>query len=221
MLTNESLLVLYKRCLNASYKHVENDGDYCLTRNGDVLYFFLQWSNSKADWKNNFDFPAKPYKDMGKKWMCHRGFLKVWKSIKPYVADTIADTTIKKIIVVGYSHGGALAALAHEYVWYNRPDLREEGLESYGFGAPRVFFGWHISKDLKERWKHFHPIRNCRDIVTHLPPILFGFKHVNKVIKISSPIIAKVSKLNCVNAHCEDNYINSLKANIEEDCHEE
>lgn len=221
MITNETLVNLYERCLYAKYQHVENDGDFAFQREGDTLYFLLQWSHGGADWRNNFDFPAKPYKDMEKKWMCHRGFLRVWKSIKPYIKQTIADPSVKKIIVVGYSHGGALAALAHEYVWFNRPDLRDENLESYGFGAPRVFFGWHIDKELKERWKHFHPIRNRNDLVTHVPPVLFGFRHVNKVTTITSELVEKPFKLDCINSHCAKNYINSLYALTADACHGE
>ena len=86
------------------------------------------------DWKNNFDFPAKPYKDMEVNWSCHRGFLRVWKSIEPYLEEVINDMTISQIYIVGYSHGAAIASLCHEYVWYHRPDLRDNGLEGFGFG---------------------------------------------------------------------------------------
>ena len=134
------LKALFNRCLNAKYKHVENDGDYALEREGDSLYILFECSNGKVDWKNNFDFPAKPYKDMEITWSCHRGFLKVWKSIEPYIANAITDPTVKKITIVGYSHGAAIASLCHEYVWYNRPDLREGNLEGFGFGCPKVYW---------------------------------------------------------------------------------
>lgn len=96
--------------------------------------------------------------------------------------EEIKNPKYKKIIVVGYSHGAAIATFCHEYVWFNRPDLREDGLEGFGFGCPRVYWG-RMKKSLKERWKHFHPIRDMNDIVTHVPPVIFGFRHVNKLIK--------------------------------------
>lgn len=206
-----NLLKLYKSCLNAKYKTVENQGDYAIKRADNTLYLFFEWSDGKEDWRNNFDFPAKPYKDMGKTWYCHRGFLKVWKSIEPYLKDAIMDKTVKRVYIVGYSHGGAIATLCHEYVWYNRPDLRDN-LIGYGFGCPRVYFGWTIDKELKQRWEHFHPVRNLNDIVTFVPPVLFGFRHVNKVLKIGEKGVfaLRKNKLACVDAHRPENYTKSL-----------
>ena len=207
-----NLLDLYKRCLNAKYTVVENKGDYAIERDGDTLYLFFEWSDEKEDWINNFDFPAKPYKDMGTTWYCHRGFLKVWKSIEPYLKDAVMDETIKQVIIVGYSHGAAIATLCHEYVWFNRPDLRDK-LVGYGFGCPRCFWGWTISEELKERWANFHPVRNLNDLVTYVPPVLFGFRHVNTVITIGTKDKFKVreSQLKCIDAHRHTNYIYSLE----------
>ena len=206
------LLNLYQKCLNANYTTVENQGDYAIKQAGSKLYLFFEWSDGATDWKNNFNFPAKPYKDMGTTWYCHRGFLKVWKSIEPYVKGAIMRPTVKSVTIVGYSHGAAIAALCHEYVWFNRPDLRDK-MEGYGFGAPRVFWGFKMREELKERWKNFHPVRNLNDIVTYMPPALFGFRHVNDVIEIGEDLqfAKKDYKLDCVNAHMPQNYIYSLQ----------
>lgn len=210
------LLDLYNRCLDADYISVENSGDYAIEREGDTAYLLFQWSNGQEDWKNNFDFAAVPYKDMSIEWKCHRGFLRVWKSIEPYIADTVADKSIKHFVLVGYSHGAAIATLAHEYVWFNRPDLRPENsgslmnIEGYGFGCPRVFFG-KMEKELRKRWQSFIPIRNLNDIVTHLPPLIFGYKHTAPVMKIGEKgKLIKYRKLNCVSAHYPYNYKLSL-----------
>lgn len=205
-------------CLNASYHHVENGGDYAIRREGSTAYLLFQWSNGKEDWKNNFDFFAKPYKDMQVTWRCHRGFLRVWKSIEPYVQKTVLDKRVKHFVIIGYSHGAAIAALAHEYVWFNRPDLHSDvtgslfNIEGFGFGCPRVFFG-RMKKELRKRWSTFLPIRNLNDIVTHVPPTLFGFRHVSPVLTVGHKQwnYAKHSKLSCVNAHYPDNYITSLE----------
>lgn len=203
---------LFKKCYNAKYNHVNEDGDYAIEKKGDTLFLLFQWSHSKTDWHHNFMFGAKPYSDMKIKWRCHRGFLRVWKSIKPYIESSVADMSIKRIYIVGYSHGAAIASLCHEYVWYNRPDLRENGLEGFGFGCPRVFFGWRMKASLKERWKHFHPVRNMCDIVTHLPPHLFGYRHVNKVLQL--PKIGFKERhtiFKCVDSHYPENYIYSAR----------
>lgn len=206
------LLNLYNKCLNAHYRTVENSGDYAYKQIGNKLYLFFEWSDSIEDWVNNFSFPAKPYKDMGELWFCHRGFLKVWKSIEPYLKNIIMRSTVKSIVIAGYSHGGAIAALCHEYCWFNRPDLRNK-IEGYGFGAPRVFWGWRMSTELKQRWENFHPVRNVNDIVTHVPPVLLGFRHVNEVIEVGEKdqFALRKNKLSCIDAHRPENYIYSLE----------
>lgn len=206
-----SLLSLYKSCLNAEYTTVENQGDYAIKRTGDTLYLFFEWSDGATDWKNNFNFPAKPYKDMGKLWFCHRGFLKVWKSIEPYVAPAIKDETVKRVVIVGYSHGASIAMLCHEYVWYSRPELRNR-LVGYGFGCPRVYWGWFISKKMKQRWENFHVIQNLNDVVTHVPPVAFGFRHINKPLKIGDKGEFALRKgIARVDAHRPENYVYSLE----------
>ena len=77
-----------------------------------------------------------------------------------------------------------MAFFATECVWFHRPDLREDGLEGYGFEAPRVYGGWRVKKSLQERWAKFKVIRNNNDLVTHCPPALFRFCHAGKILKI-------------------------------------
>ena len=162
------------------YVQVENAGDYAVRREGDLLKIFFEWSDGGEDWKNNFDFPAKPYKGMENLWFCHRGFLRVWKSIEPYVVDAISDPTVRKIEIAGYSHGAAIALLCYEYCVFHRPDAVVEGV---GFGCPRVFWGI-IPEAVKERFSGFKVVRNGNDIVTHVPPALFGFRHISEVVKV-------------------------------------
>ena len=175
--------------LQDKYIHVENGGDYYIERNGDTLKIFFEWSDGLEDWKSNLNFfaiPWKPYKDMKHIWLCHRGFLKVWKAIEPHIAECINDPDVKKIEVVGYSHGAAIALLCYEYCTFNRPDIEVEGA---GFGCPRVFWGF-VPKSVKERFKSFKVIWNGNDIVCRVPPVIFGFRHISTVEKIgqSNPI---------------------------------
>lgn len=207
-----NLLEGFNRCWNAKYTHVENAGSYAIERDGDRLYLLFQKSNGTEDWKNNFDFPAVPYKDMEIPWKCHRGFLKVWKSIEPYIEGAVKDLTIKEIMVIGYSHGAAIAMLAHEYVWYHRPDLRDTGLIGLGYGAPRCYWGWAIPEDLKKRWEEFYIIRNNNDIVTYVPPVLFGFRHTGTIVPVGDDsCILRKNKLKCIDDHRPENYIYSLE----------
>lgn len=214
MIDMNKLLYYGERCRKAKYIRVENDGDYAIEREGDTVYLLFQWSNDDTDWKNNFDFPTSPYNDMNAKWKCHRGFLRVWKSIKPYIESVVMDYTVNKFIIVGYSHGAAIAAFAHEYVWFNRPDIRDNNLEGYGFGSPRCYWGFVIPKNLKQRWINFYVIRNCDDIVTHVPPAIIGFVHTGNVICIGdkNKYAIRKNKLKCIDAHRWPNYRYSLES---------
>lgn len=188
-------------CLFAKYIHVKNDGSYAVKREGDKLTLYFEKSKGFRDWWNNFNFPAKPYRRMDNLWFCHRGFLKVWKSIEPHIKSDICNLSISTIEIVGYSHGGAIAQLCYEYVKYNRPDVLVTG---YGFGSPRVIWGF-LCKSVKRRFEDFKVIRNGNDLVTHLPPKFLGFRDVCKVEKIGE------SK-GLIEDHLECNYLQALKA---------
>lgn len=175
-----SLLSKFDTCLWAKYKHIENDGSFAIIREGDALVLLFEKSNGLTDWRNNFNFPAKPYRDMNNLWFCHRGFLKVWKSIEPYIAKEVCDISVKKIDIIGYSHGGAIAQLCFEYVKFNRPDVEVSGV---GFGSPRVFWGF-ACKAVKARFNGFKVIRNGNDIITHLPPVFLGFRHICEIVRV-------------------------------------
>lgn len=196
---------LFKRCLNADYTHCGEGGDYAIQVEGDTLYLLFECSDGLEDWKNNFDFPNEPYKDMKPKWYCHRGFLKVWKSIRDEVEAKVAENLteqITNIICIGYSHGAALAVLATEDMAYLHGHQIE--VSGYGFGAPRVLWGV-VPREVGERLKKFVTVRNIPDIVTHVPPIIFGFRNAGALIEIGEK-----GKYNCIDAHRPESYIAEL-----------
>lgn len=196
---------LFKKLVSVSYIHVENSGDYAIERYGDTLFIYLESSNGNEDWKNNLDFPVKfKLRENDISFRCHRGFLRVWESIKPYLKKEIMDTGLNKIVVSGFSHGAGLAVLCYEYIWYHRPDLRES-LEGYGFGGPRVLWGRNARK-IAHRWQNFLLIRNIDDLITHLPPAFFGYFHVGSLIKIGEK-----GKYTKIDAHRPESYLIELK----------
>ena len=206
MKSPQELIKLLKMNTTMNYTHTENDGDYAYTINGNTLYLFFQQTKGSTDWKNNFKFPAKAYKDSETTLYVHSGFLKVWKSIKKEIKDLLFYAPVDEVVIVGYSHGAALAGLCHEYIWFNRPDLREgEKLQTYAFGCPRFLFG-PLKKEIKERFKNFYPFRNHTDIVTHVPPVIFGYRHVGNLIKIG-----KEQKYSPVDSHRDYAYIEALE----------
>lgn len=208
---------LFKNCAyDVKYKTVGNDVNYAFVEDGETLYIYFQGSSSVTDWLRNFMFRARPYKDMEVPYKVHRGFLAAWKEVEDLVIAKVTDKKVvgwdsrnvpikaykyKRIVVVGYSHGGALAALCHECAWFHRPDIRER-VRGYGFEAPRFYSGWRVKAQLAERWANFRVIRTNNDIVTHCPPKLFGYCHVGKLIRVSADAsVVKGLLPKCVKSH--------------------
>ena len=152
--------------------------------------------------------PVVPYKDMFKKWRVHGGFLKVWKSMQNDIEDYVAEILnnhpeIKKIVLIGYSHGASLAVLATEDMEYLYGDKYE--ISGFGFGTPRVLWGI-VPKEVKHRLRNFTSIRNIPDIVTHVPPMIFGFRNAGTLVKIGEK-----KKYSPVDAHRPKSYIAELE----------
>ncbi len=197
---------LFVRCLYAKYFTVERGGSFALEREGERLYIYFEKSHGAEDWQNNFDFFVSQH---GREcprdcevWYAHGGFLRVWQSVLPYIEGVLLDLDIREIVTVGYSHGAALALLCHEYIWFNRPDIRGS-IYGYGFGCPRVIWG-RVPRE-RERWGSFYRIKNYDDVVTHLPPSALGFRHVGRQITVGG-----AGLYSRVDAHREENYIKEL-----------
>lgn len=203
---------LFIRCLKASYRKTPKSGNYAIEVDGDTIYLLFECSNGFWDWVHNFLFPAKPYKRMDCVWFCHRGFLKVWKAMRDEVEaevkkillenQTYDATPIKNIVCVGYSHGGAISLFATEDMSYLYGDTLN--VTGYGFGAPRVIWGF-APKAVKNRLQRYFVVRNIPDLVTHVPPVVFGFRHVNGVVKVG-----KRGKYTPIKAHFASSYKNEL-----------
>lgn len=198
---------LFNRCLRAKYIHTVEDGDYAIELDGDTLYLLFQWSHSHMDWVSNFDFPARAYKNGDDKWRVHRGFLRVWKAMRDDIERAVIDTLnehaeISEIVCVGYSHGAAVALLATEDMQYLFGD--KYTVNGYGFGCPRCVWG-KLPEGVYARVMRFKAISHKQDIVSHLPPRVFGFRHLNKLVLTAG------ERLNCVDAHRPENYLKTLE----------
>lgn len=199
-----TLAELYDKVLTTQYIQLkERAASFAYERKGNTLYLYFECSNGATDWKTNFNFPAKPYCDMKNVWFAHRGFLEEWKVIKKVLKPCIMEKDVKKIVIAGYSHGGALALLCHEYCAYHRSDISDK-IFGYGFGAPRVVFLF-LRKSLRNRLKNFFVVRNCRDLVTHLPPIAFGFRQAGNLLHIG-----KGERYRAIASHYPQNYQTEL-----------
>jgi hypothetical protein len=211
--------ILFTNCVYASYNNVGDCVSYAFVEKDDTLYIYFQGSSSIADWVRNFWFFKKPYKDMETPYYVHGGFLAAWKEVEDIVINKITETLPdsseykwKRIVTIGYSHGGALSGLCHECVWFHRPDIRDN-IFGIGFESPRFYHGFAVKKQLQERWKNYVVFRNHNDIVTRCPPFLFGFCHVGQVITIGRPEANSMElykKPHCIGAHYPERVFESL-----------
>ena len=196
---------LFAECLTRKYQTVENAASFSTTIENGTLFLFFEPSNGREDWDNNLNFRIRPYDDMNPAWYCHAGFLKVFRSALPYLEPYILSPEVKRAVTVGYSHGGALAILCHEAIWFRRPDIRSR-IRTFAYGAPRVLFA-PIPGAVKKRFGELYLIQNEGDIVTHLPPAILGFRHVGNVIAIG-----KEGAQNAIDAHRPESYLAALHA---------
>lgn len=211
--------MFYECAYKGNWETVGNDVDYKFKETRDELIIFFSPSNSLTDWKRNFMFKKRPYKSMSEPYKVHRGFLKAWKEVEDIIIkkvteiengdphDDLANSRYKHrvITIVGYSHGGALAQFCHECVWFHRPDLRHSlNFVTYAIESPRIFGHYKMSDKLKERWMNCILIRTNNDIVTYMPPKLFGYCDVNAVCQIEGDTSLVKRRLpKCVKSHYE------------------
>ena len=194
---------LFLECLDKDYQTVENAASFHAEIENGTLRLFFEPSNGEEDWINNLNFRVRPYDDMDPVWYCHAGFLKVFKSALPYLKPYMDSESIHHAITVGYSHGAALSILFHEAMWFRRPDLRGR-IKTFAYGAPRVLYA-PIPQKIRARFHELYLIQNAGDIVTRVPPAIFGFRHVGNVIAIGQK-----NKYNAIDAHRPESYLAEL-----------
>ena len=198
---SQFLYDMFEQCLNQSYTHTENGASYSFYREGSTLYIFFEKSNGAVDWKSNFNYRVVKYPSENKRFACHEGFLMVWLDILPHLEREISDKAVQEIVSVGYSHGAGVALLCYEYCRYARVDIQDK-IFGFGFGSPRVIWG------TSDRcvWNGFFVIKNIDDLITHLPPAIFGYRHVGQMLTIG-----KSGKYSKIDAHRQENYLYELK----------
>ena len=196
---------LFLECLDKDYQTVENAASFHAEIENGTLRLFFEPSNGEEDWINNLNFRVRPYDDMDPVWYCHAGFLKVFKSLLPYIMPHILDPQTRRAVITGYSHGGALAILCHEAMVFHRPELVRH-VKTFAFGAPRVLFGT-VPVAVRARFSELYLIQNAGDAVTHLPPALLGYRHVGHKI-----LIGQKGAYSPIDAHRPESYLAALDA---------
>ena len=199
----DDLYKLFHLCAyDVDYEQVGDSVNYAFQEGVNDLYIFFQGSNSITDWVENFLFSKKVYGEF----RVHRGFLMAYNQVRSIVLDKIYSKTYDKVIVVGYSHGGALATLCHEDIKYHFPKIE---LHTYAFESPRCV---KAKKDIRKRWNDLCVIRTNQDIVCHCPPKIFGYDDLGTMLKVKGDTSLVKNRLpKCIKSHYPQVVLNALE----------
>ena len=170
---------LFKLIKTTEYKTAGDAVDYQIIDDKEELitYLIFQESNGSKDWKNNFNFPAKPYKEASQLLFYHGGYCKAWKSANDVIMNELKEHLEKHydVYVIGWSLGGAMAVIAAEEIFY-RYHIKSILVT---FGAPKVCYGKKTVRNVRKSIKFAVQFANRNDIVTYQPPFSF-YGHVGK-----------------------------------------
>jgi len=173
----------FERDLDTEYKYeVTKDKTLRIAFKGSSNF----WESNKrikVDWEKNFDIWVKAYKRTPSVWYAHRGFLSKWKAIEEEVLFLVYKYNPNKVLISGFSQGGAIAGFAHESIYFHFPKFRDNGLKTIVMGCPRFVWFWGKG-GVSYRWNNFIRFECGWDVVTKLPPLLFGYSHVGTRKKI-------------------------------------
>ena len=119
----------------------------------------------------------------------HRGFKgyvdKIYDEVEKEVLKII-DKKWCNIYVTGHSLGGASAVLCT-----NRLEEKFHVRACYTYGAPRPG-GWKYATSIKS---NIYRVRNNNDLVTKVPPAIFGYKHVGKLCYIDRKGVLRTGRV--------------------------
>lgn len=194
-------------CKSDIYKAIEDPvtNTECFVKTEkDKLFIVFRGTDSKINRINNFCFAKKtiPYGNTHSNIRVHCGFLKSYSSVRKKI-HKIINPGICKIILTGHSLGAALAVLCAVDLQYNFP---QNDIEVYAFGCPRVGNAAFARSYNKRVFKTLR-FNNGNDIVTKLPPVIFGFRHIGTEIHIGK---ARLPFCMSFKAHLPQNYYKNL-----------
>lgn len=213
IVNKKALIEIFNKQLDEEgWINTKGDVTYRISKPHKTLILEFQCSNGWKDWFRNLFFKKVPYKGMSNPFKVHAGFLSAWKEIEDIIRDRIRERDYTAISIIGYSHGGAIAGLCLECANYERPDLASDHrIIALCYESPRFYAGG-LSKEVKRmKFRGCYVLRNGWDLVTHLPPLLFGFKHVGKLTKFGK-------EKRCIKAHTPQSVLEGLNSLPQDFC---
>ncbi len=152
---------------------------------GDILYVIFRSSRAlqqgSVDFYYNRRFGLKklPFLE-GSGIKAHHGFIEKYMSVRNLLLQELVESDAKEIVLVGHSAGAAMASIAFIDLKHLYPDTP---LRAVTFGLVRVF------NSKGARW--YRPYRddflrvvNGRDFFPNIPPVLFGYRQIGRLVRI-------------------------------------
>lgn len=127
---------LFTSIQKSDYIHTASDIDYTFLEDGQLLYMLFQETRSKHDWKINFDFPARMYKNM----IIHRGYAEAFKQEKEELWQELKAKLetgkYTNVQIAAWSKGSAEAILMAEEYYF------QTGKKAYvtTYGGPKIAY---------------------------------------------------------------------------------
>lgn len=188
------------------FENCDNGVQYFIGENEGTLIISFRGTDSLKDWLTDLHFWKKtiPYGGKNTKIRIHSGFLKAYldscvcEKIKEHVTPQI-----KNIYITGHSFGAALALICAIDL---QNDFPEKAYEVAVFGCPRVG-NKAFAKAYNKRIIKTIRIQNGNDLVTKVPPAIFGFCHAGIKVQIGFP---RILGLFSIRRHCYRSYYGRL-----------
>jgi hypothetical protein len=175
---------LYEEIKKTKYTKSGDSVDWAVKVYPDekLIRLLFEESTEDRDWRNNFDFPIKPYKQQDNTLWFARGWGNAYKSCNDEIMEKLTKTFYElkdqsyTVEVCGWSYGGAMALLAAEDFCYRTGYL--PGVVT--FGAPKPLWGRKTKKYVASCLAYCFQYAHVNDFVPVCIP-LPGYRMVNKV----------------------------------------
>ena len=148
----------------------------------NIFYVIFRGSDGSSDWVSNLKFWKynKPFYFRKKRMLSrknikfHAGFIEQYMEIYPKIMKRINENKHREIIIAGHSLGGAIATLSAYDIKLLSPELN---ITLFTAGSPRVGNKYFVN-DFNSIIKDSYRLVNRCDIVTRVPSVFMGYKHV-------------------------------------------
>jgi len=163
-----------------TFNATETDTQAFLAKND--AYAVLSFRGTEVSSKTDIGTDAKALKASLTEGKIHSGFVGAYTSIMDQIKSEIKKMPGFPIYITGHSLGAALATVATSYLENDQIEeakapLMDQIAACYTFGSPRV--GDELFR--KKLKSPVYRVVNTRDIVTVVPLLAMGYKHVGDV----------------------------------------